>query len=307
MSSRFIERQKMKSSVMSFPNRGKWGNSNWRGNASGHVYKDIFEQIKPQVFVDPMVGSGTSVEVAQEMGIEAHGLDLHQGFNAIRHSILEKVGKESCLVLSHPPYGGMIVYSGNVWGCEAHPDDLSRCIDDNDFHEKMQLVMLNQRTATRPGGYYGTIIGDWRRGGVYTSYQAEIIARLPRDELASVIIKTQHNCVSDARSYGHMALPRIMHEYVLIFQKKAKPVLVLLRQMACEQQARLNGTWKTILQNVLMMMGGKAEMKSIYEKVAENAPERLSLNVHWREKVRQTLNSNPKFFASDERGVWCLA
>jgi hypothetical protein len=42
---------------------------------------DLFEQLKPRVFVDQMVGSGTSIEIAQEMGIEAHGLDLHSGFN----------------------------------------------------------------------------------------------------------------------------------------------------------------------------------------------------------------------------------
>jgi hypothetical protein len=53
------------------------------------------------VFTDPMVSGGTSVEVAREMGIEAHGLDLHSGFNVLKQSILEVVGKPSDLVLSH--------------------------------------------------------------------------------------------------------------------------------------------------------------------------------------------------------------
>ena len=80
-------------SILSFPDRGKWGSSKWRGNCSGHVYKDLFERLKPTVFVDPMVGSGTSVEVAHDMGIEAYGLDLHSGFNALRDSIVRAVGK----------------------------------------------------------------------------------------------------------------------------------------------------------------------------------------------------------------------
>lgn len=156
-------------SILSYPERGPWGRSSWRGNCSGHVYQELFQRLGPKVFVDPMVGSGTSVEVAKEMGIEAFGLDLHQGFNAVSDSILMAVGKPADLVVSHPPYGSMILYSGAVWGSQPNPNDLSRCADDDEFHEKMQLVLLNQRDATLPGGYYGTIIGDWRRDGVYTS------------------------------------------------------------------------------------------------------------------------------------------
>ena len=28
-------------SIMSFPDRGPWGDSKWRGNASGYVYKSL--------------------------------------------------------------------------------------------------------------------------------------------------------------------------------------------------------------------------------------------------------------------------
>lgn len=103
-------------SILSFPERGRWSRSGYRGNCSGHVYRAIFEQLRPHVFVDPMVGGGTSVEVARELGIEAYGLDLHSGFNVLRESLLDRVGKPADLVLSHPPYGAMIVYSGEVWG-----------------------------------------------------------------------------------------------------------------------------------------------------------------------------------------------
>lgn len=111
----------MSTSVISHPSRGKWGQSSWRGNCSGYVYQDIFQQLQPQTFCDPMVGSGTSVEVAQEMGIEAFGLDLHSGFNVLRHSILDATVKPVDLCLSHPPYHDMIVYSGNVYPGE-HPE-----------------------------------------------------------------------------------------------------------------------------------------------------------------------------------------
>lgn len=294
-------------SVMSYPERGPWGSSKWRGNCSGHVYKDLFERLQPRVFVDPMVGSGTSVEVAKEMGIEAYGLDLHQGFNAIRDSILLAVGKPADLCLSHPPYGGMILYSGNVWGDAPNPDDLSRCSSDEDFHEKMQLVLLNQREATNPGGFYGAIIGDWRRGGIYTSYQAEMIARMPKSELAAVLIKQQHNCQSDTKSYGKMKLPYILHEYVLLWQKKAVPVLVVLDALARQQYARLTGTWKNIVKTVLSQLGGEADLGSLYDAVAKSAPEKLAQSNTWKDKIRQVLNQNPQMFRPVERGVWAIA
>ncbi|NNM52100.1 MAG: hypothetical protein HKM02_07730 [Pseudomonadales bacterium] len=298
----------MRSSVLSFPDRGKWGKNSWRGNCSGHVYKNLFEQLPPSEIVDPMMGSGTSIDVAKEMGIDAYGLDLHAGFNILRDSILERVGKPADLVVSHPPYGGMIVYSGNVWG-DPHSDDLSRCKDDDDFHEKLQLALLNQREATLGGGYYGTIIGDWRRQGKYTSYQAECIARMPGNELAAVLIKTQHNTMSDSKTYASMKLPLIMHEYILLW---CKPKVIMcylqdLADLAQQQQRRLTGTWRNIVKQVMVNLGGKAELKTIYDKVAENAPDRLASNPNWQAKVRQVLNQGRDMFSLVERGVWSLA
>jgi hypothetical protein len=162
-------------SVLSFPDRGPWGDPGYRGNCSGYVYREIFERLRPRVFTDPMVGGGTSVEVAREMRIEAHGLDLHSGFNILKRRILDEVGKQSDLVLSHPPYHNIIVYSGNVWGREPHPDDLSRCANEDEFLDKLTIALKNQRHATRAGGCYGVIIGDVRKDGVYSSYQADLI------------------------------------------------------------------------------------------------------------------------------------
>lgn len=295
-------------SILSFEDRGPWGDNKWRGNCSGHVYKDLFERLSPKVFVDPMVGGGTSIEVAKSMGIEAYGLDLHSGFNALRDSILETVGKPADLCLSHPPYASMIRYSGEVWGDQPHPDDLSWCVDDEDFHEKLQLVMLNQRSATSGGGYFGTIIGDYRRDGRYTSYQAEVIARMPANELAGVLIKAQHNCQSSAKQYGKLKLPFITHEYILLFRKpQVTSILLTLSSIAQQQKARLTGTWKTIVRLVLMSLGGTAQLQDIYQSVARSAPERLQSNPHWKEKVRQVLNQNLSTFTPQGNGVWAIA
>lgn len=166
----------------------------------------------------PWSAAAPRFDVAREMGIEAHGLDLHSGFNILKQEILETVGKPSDLVLSHPPYHNIVIYSGEVWGRVGHPDDLSRCATEDEFVGKLTIAVRNQRHATKPGGYYGAIIGDVRRGGVYSSYQADLITRMPKTELRAVLIKQQHNVASGSRDYP-MKLPRIMHEYVVLWQR----------------------------------------------------------------------------------------
>ncbi|KGG87384.1 hypothetical protein P245_20180 [Comamonas thiooxydans] len=297
-------------SIISYPDRGPWGDSKWRGNCSGHVLKDLFLQLKPKTFVDCMVGSGTSVEVANEMGILAKGLDLHQGFNAVNDSILNAVGYQSDLVFSHPPYGSMIEYAGSVWKGATPAQmaaDLSQCASDTEFHEKMQAVLLNQRDATLPGQHYATLIGDYRQNGRYVSYQAEMIARMPSSELAAVIVKAQHNCVSDSRTYANMKYPRIMHEYLILWRKASMPLIVLLGKVAREQAERVRATWKAVINLVLQRLGGKANLKAIYDEVARAAPEKIAQNPSWQAKVRQVLNSTTDRFASSERGVWQFA
>ena len=78
--------------------------------------------------------------------------------------------------------------------------------------------MKNQRHATARGGYYGTIIGEVRKNGRYASYQADLISRFPKQELRAVLIKERFNLTSSGRDYP-LKLPRIMHEYVVLWRK----------------------------------------------------------------------------------------
>lgn len=296
----------MDSSILSFPDRGPWGNSSYRGNCSGHVYRELFQALKPSSFCDPMMGSGTSVEVAEQLGIKAYGLDLRFGFNAVSDSILAAIGDPVDLTLSHPPYGAMIRYSGSCWGTEKHPDDLSWCESEEAFHEKLQMVLLNQREATLAGGHYGTIIGDRRYDGRYVSYQAEAIARMPSDELVAVLIKCQHNVQSSRKAYAAMRLPRIAHEYVLIWQKRQRQTFELLKCLAVQAGGRLRDTWRAIVHMCLVQLGGHASLVDIYEAVRAAADERCASNRHWQAKVRQILNQSRDWFEPTDRGVWKL-
>lgn len=295
-----------KNSILSFPERGKWGNARWRGNMSGHVYKALFEFFQPKTFVDPMVGSGTSIEVAMEMGIEAVGLDLHQGFDATRMSILEAVGRESDMCVSHPPYSTMISYSGNQWGDAPVPGDLSHIEDYDDFLDALQAVMLNQRDATKRNGIYGTIVGDLRHRGNYYSIQADLMNRLPRNELRSVLIKAQWNTSSGSKEYGRMKYPWVTHEYILLWEKLTGKPFAVFARLASQNDRHLKGTWRAVIRHALLRVGGKADLKTIYAVVSEGATGKIAGNPNWQAKVRQVLRGYSDFRSLD-RGVYALA
>ena len=292
-------------SVMSFPNRGPWGKSNWRGNTSGHVIREIVEHFQPKLFVDACEGSGTSRDVCRDMGIDYVGLDLFNGQDFTRDSILSSLSRPADVVFTHPPYHDMITYSGEVYGHELD-GDTSRCVDPEEFVAKSQVMLMNQREATRDGGIYATLIGDHRGGtlgrGNFRSYQADFIQMMPKDELLSVTIKLQHNCLSDTRQYSGNFVP-IMHEYLLLWKKSAKSLFAVSLDIASGMTKQVATTWRNAIRMVMMRLK-EAKLSDIYAEVEKVAGPLIANNPNYKAKIRQTLQ---KHFENVERGVWAVA
>lgn len=292
-------------SVMSFPNRGPWGKSNWRGNTSGYVIKEMIEHFNPKLFVDACEGSGTSGDVCRDMGIDYVGLDLYKGQDFTKDDILTQLPRPADIVFTHPPYHDMITYSGQVYTGEQE-GDTSRCVSPEEFIAKSQVMLMNQREATRDGGIYATLIGDHRGGtlgrGNFRSYQADFIQMMPKDELLSVTIKLQHNCLSDNRQYSGNFVP-IMHEYLLLWKKSAKSLFAVSFDIASEMTKRVATTWRNAIRMVMMKLK-EAKLQDIYSEVEKVAGNLIANNPNYKAKIRQTLQ---KHFNNVERGVWAIA
>ena len=292
-------------SVMSFPERGNYGNSNWRGNTSGYVIKELIQHFNPKLFVDACEGSGTSRDVCKEMGIEYVGLDLYKGQDFTKDSILTQLPRPADICFTHPPYHDMIAYSGSVYGKEILTGDTSHCRNVEEFISKSQVMLMNQREATKEGGIYCTLIGDQRGGslgkGNFRSYQADFISMMPKEELLSVAIKLQHNCMSDTRVYSGSFIP-IMHEYLLIWKKRAKSLFAISFDIASELQSRVATTWRNAIRIVMMKLQ-KADLNTIYNEIEKVASNLITNNPNYKAKIRQTLQ---KHYNNVERGVWSL-
>lgn len=199
----------------------------------------------------------------------------------------------------------MIKYSGSVYGNEILNGDTSHCKSAEEFISKSQVMLLNQREATKEGGIYCTLIGDQRGGslgsGNFRSYQADFISMMPKDELLSVAIKLQHNCLSDNRIYSGSFIP-IMHEYLLVWKKKQKSLFAVSFDIAKELQSRVATTWRNVIRIVMMKLK-QADLNTIYNEVEKVASSLISNNPNWKAKIRQSLQ---KHFVNVQRGVWSI-
>lgn len=288
-------------SIWSFPERGPWGDSRYRGNVSGYIIKELLEFFKPKKFVEVFAGSGTGRDVAQDLGFtDSVHLDLRPEFGGW-NALVDEIPSGSDFVFSHPPYHTMIKYSGNMWG-ESHPDDLSRCATYEEFISKINLVNEKIYNSLVNGGRHAFLIGDFKQNGKMISIQKDMAWI---GDLEYHIIKDQHNTVGNRKSYGGRFIPTT-HEHLLIFKKNEvwyMPVKVT-RTIDSDIRTRTIATWRDLVQGALQQLGGRAKLADIY-KVLQGT-KKATRNANWQAKIRQTLQIN-KNFERVERGVWELA
>lgn len=98
-------------SILSYPIRGPYGNSNYRGNCSGYLIRDILNYYRPTNFLECFAGSGTGFDVARELGYtNSIHLDLNDQFGNF-NLLTDELPQGADLVFSHPPYWDIIMNS----------------------------------------------------------------------------------------------------------------------------------------------------------------------------------------------------
>jgi len=211
------EENKELCSVVSYPDRGPWGNPAFRGNCTGYLAKDLILRFGCRSVFDPAEGSGTIRDVVSGINkycgsrIHYEGRDLKQGWDILESPIPEK---QFDMVWYHPPYWDMISYS-------SHAQDLSNCASLEEFETKLNQSAERLSGILKPGGILVILIGDKRKSGVYYALMRTLLMNPKIGELKAIIIKIQHHCQSDKREYGarNPFLIPIKHEYCLIYQK----------------------------------------------------------------------------------------
>lgn len=323
-------------SIVKYPERGPWGRSSWRGNTTGHIVNDFLDfceikmQKKIETCSDYMVGSGTTKELCEQRGITGTYWDLSMGKNLLDKDLEIPDRPES--IFFHPPYSSHIgiPYAGTEWcaekiwkkengknkctiidhtdqyiekyGFDPKPYDLGR-MDWENFIKALNYCILKMYAALETGGRMGILMGDCRRNGKYYSM---ILDCAKPGEVESIVIKEQSNEQSQGRVYTNQNFIPISQEYFLIL-KKALPYMLdfsYTKHTKLDIRNSSDSTWKDVVASVFEYYHKKElPLEVIYNAV--DGHEKTIRNIHWKEKIRQTLQIYPMFISKGS-GRWAV-
>lgn len=291
-------------SIVSYFARGKYGSSSWRGNCSGLLIRDLLTYYEPAVFGDLAVGSGTSIEVANDLGYSRSNTvfsDLNPKYGGIDISNDNLDFPLMDFIFFHPPYfvfpgSSMPVYSGKndggLWGENINPNDGSRISNPILFKNWFDRCNANLYKLLKKGGRLAILMGDSKyKGNYYSMFKnMDLFGKLEQ-----VIIKEQHNCISSNKKYDSKIIP-IAHEYLVIVKKESAYVVPIVQTRFQNKDLRksLSITWAALISMILENHHGEMEMMDLIH-IMEQHPKGKN-NHHCAEKLRQELHLHPKMF-----------
>lgn len=286
-------------SIVSYPERGQFGNNKYRGNATGKLLIDLHKVYKFNEISDYMSGSFTTRDVGQDLKIKTNCYDLNSGFDLVEHDINER----NKFIYWHPPYWDIIKYSGYVYGDKPLKNDLSHIEDYNEFIRVLNYCLAKQYASLKVGGRMAILMADVKKNKRLYSM---LLDMNKLGTIEQIVIKEQINCVSDKKIYKNENFIRIAHEYCLILRKDEPLILdyMITRRGRMDFRNSLNITWKDLVAEALEKLGGKSDLSSIYHIL--EGYRKTEKNINWKAKIRQTLQLHPTIFSNVNRGQWGL-
>jgi len=303
-------------SIVSYKDRGKFGDNKYRGNTTGKIIRDLIEFYQPKHISDFMCGGNTTGEVVNEFkGVKYSGYDLnpkYSGFDALN----DDIPHSSDFIFWHPPYWDIIKYSGKydeegnyqkdwknrgMWG-KPNPNDLSRIRDYEDFIKKIDKIQAKMLRSLKTGGRIAILVGDIKKQGKLYSMQKDMSWFGSPEQ---VVIKAQHNYQSAGKKYNGKFIP-IVHEYLLIFKRDDCYIIpaTVTKRINIDLRQTTKLTWRDLVYSSLEKLRGYAELKDLYSEIENH--KKTKSNKNWKAKIRQTVQ-NYEDFNKVNRGKYKLA
>jgi len=145
------------------------------------------------------------------------------------------------------------------------------------LREMLMVCLRPCYDALEAGGRLAVLMGDVRRAGQYTPIVKDVL-NFPCGEIRSVIIKVQHHCASDRKSYGKLEDVPIRHEYCVVFKK---PVSESQAQMRSTTRTSTRSNWAQTPGNISHFDGVSLHRQQSLEPVLfpDTLSQRLALRI----------------------------
>ena len=273
--------QENNSTLLSFPDRGPWGENSYRGNCSGWLQAFLIWKYKVQKLAELFAGSGTGSDVARDMGINYIGADLNPNpkrdnilvCNAITDDVPDEF-RDADFLFMHPPYSSKIniPYAGKMWADptgELKASDLG-WMDWEPFIAELNKIIMKFFAAMKGGSRMGILMGDVKREGRLYSMFSDIVKP---GQMEQVIIKAQHNCWSEGRKYANANFVPIVHEYLLIVKKIEEYLISFFLPTRHELDIRdsSSATWTDVVLAVLRSSKKVCSLDTLYAAIEGHA------------------------------------
>ena len=183
------------------------GDKHYRGATPAYILWNLLQRYtRPRdLVVDPMAGSGTTLDVARELNRRALGYDVNVTRKDIFNCDARKLPLEeakAAFVFLDPPYSTHIDYS-----------DDPRCIGKLDartpaYYEAMEKVIGEVHRILKPGRHMALYVSDsFQKGKPFCPIGFELFQRLcKRFESVDIIVVTRHNTTLDRNHYHTAAI-----------------------------------------------------------------------------------------------------
>lgn len=270
--------------LINVPQRGPYGNANYRGNYAGDVLKKLIgylnaNSIRNPYIYDPMEGGKTSRDVCTSLNLPYVGSDIHRGFDVVNDDFHD-TGFD--LTMLHYSYWKMIDYAADL-PQELQKKDMSR-MDWKSFIEAVSHVNMKAAAHSR---FVAVLVGDMAVQGGIKSIQREMAwAGLP----VRHIIKVQHNANSFRKKYAGKFIP-IVHEHLILFKTDYQPAGEMW-VIATAQYKKVDidqyVTWRTAIKHVSIQLP-MITPAELYERMKSTFPVKWNKSNTPEATIRRTL------------------
>jgi hypothetical protein len=194
---------------------GPYGDRGYPGNCGGNLIKDLLVYFKPGLVLDPMSGSGTCLDVCQELAIPCMAWDIHRGIDACEPGGFS--GEAFDFIWAHPPYWRQKLYADD-------PRDLSRTPTLEQFLRRYGQFIRNCAGALKAGGKLAILMGDYsdrEAGFIPLTYHTKRLAfAAGLRQHGTDIIRFSHGASSGRKVYRSSFIPGL-HDVCCIFEKQS--------------------------------------------------------------------------------------